>query len=106
MADMMISEFCCDPEYTKELPSLLVNFRTGLIRGSETISNPFVLLVRYEYTLALIHHHPEFYSNGLLIVSNYLKIASRIKGVDDQLAQKFAIISQKWLEYLKSFAQL
>lgn len=100
LADLMAHEFCNEPEYTKRLPSLLVNFETGLIRGSETISNPFVLLIRYEYALALIHRHPELYSQGLFIASNYLKLAARIKGVDDELAQHFAIISRKWSDYL------
>ena len=102
MADMLTQEFCAEPEYTKEVPSLLVDFKTGLIKGHETVTNPFVLLVRYEYALALIHRHPELYASGLLIASNYLKLASRIKGVDDELAQKFAVVSQKWSEYLKA----
>lgn len=100
VADMMAHEFCNEPEYTKRLPALLVNFKTGLIRGSESISNPFVLLIRYEYALALIHRHPEFYSKGLVIASNYLKLAARIKGVDDELAQQFAILSRKWSDHL------
>lgn len=100
IADMITKEFCTDPEYTRNIPGLIVDFKTGLIRGSETISNPFVLVNRYEYALALINRHPELYRDGLLIASNYLKLAARIKGIDDDLAQKFAIISKNWSDYL------
>ena len=103
MADLMVKEFCTQPDYTRWLPELLVDFKTGLIRGSETISNPFTLITRYEYTLALINRHPELYVGGLLIASNYLKLAARVKGIDDDLAQNFAIISKKWSELLNQF---
>lgn len=100
MADMMTKEFCTEAEYTRWLPELLVDFKTGLIRGSETISNPFNLITRYEYALALINRHPELYAGGLLVASNYFKLAARVKGVDDELAQNFAILSKKWSELL------
>lgn len=100
MADSMIKEFCTEAEYTRWLPELLVDFKTGLIRGSETVSNPFTILVRYEYTLALINRNPDLYVGGLLIATNYLKLAARVKGVDDELAQKFALLSKKWSELL------
>ena len=105
LADMLTHEFCSEFEYTKALPPLLIDFKSGLIRGHETISNPFIHLIRYEYALALIHRHPEYYPDGVLIASNYLKLAVKIKGVDDELAQKFALISQKWSEYLKNNKQ-
>lgn len=103
MTDLIVKEFCTQPDYTRWLPELLVDFDTGLIRGSETISNPFTLITRYEYTLALINRHPELYAEGLLIASNYLKLAVRVKGIDDDLAQNFAILSKKWSELLSQF---
>lgn len=100
MADLMVKEFCTEAEYTRFMPELLVDFKTGLINGSETISNPFTLITRYEYALALINRHPELYADGLLVASNYLKLAARVKGVDDELAQSFAILSKKWSNLL------
>lgn len=100
LADLMVKEFCTEPEYTRGILGLLIDFKTGLIRGSATVSNPFIVLLRYEYGLALINRHPELYAGGLLVASNYLKLAARIKGVDDELAQDFAIISKKWSNFL------
>ncbi len=102
IADCMTKEFCTDPEYTRTVPGLLINLKTGLVRGSETISNPFLLLTRYEYALTLINRHPELYRDGLLAASNYLKLAAHIKGFDDELAQKFAIVSKNWADYLNN----
>lgn len=103
MADIMVKEFCTESDYTRWLPELLVDFKSGLIRGYETVSNPFTLIIRYEYTLALINRHPELYVGGLLVASNYLRLAARVKGVDDELAQSFAILSKKWSELLNQF---
>lgn len=102
LADLITLEYCLEPEYTERIPSLLINFKTGLVKGIQTISNPFIILLRYEYALALINRHPELYFDGLLIASNYLKLAVKLKGVDDEIAQKFAVISQKWSEHVKN----
>lgn len=99
----MVKEFCTEPEYTRIMPGLLVDFKTGLVRGSATVSNPFILLLRYEYALALINRHAELYAGGLLVASNYLKLAARVKGVEDELAQNFAIVSKKWSDLLNQF---
>lgn len=77
-----------------------MDFKTGLVKGYRTLSNPFVVLARYEYILALINRHPELYSSGLLIASNYLKLAVRFKGIDDELAQSIAALSKKWADLL------
>lgn len=103
IADLITKEFCVEAEYTRSVPELLIDFKTGLIRGHETISNPFILLIRYEYALALINCHPELYRDGLLAGSNYLKLAAKIKGVDDELAQSFAVIIKKWSGYGNQF---
>ena len=103
MADLIVKEFCVEVEYTRGLSELLVDFKTGLVRGSDTISNPFILITRYEYALALINRHPEMYVEGLLVASNYLKLAAYVKGVDDEIAQNFAILSKKWSGILKQF---
>ena len=101
IADLMIKEFCNASEYTQTIPGLLIDLKTGIVRGSETISNPFILVARYEYSLALINRHPELYTFGLLVASNYLKLSVRIKGIEDELAQKLAVVSRRWADSLR-----
>ena len=48
-ADMLTQEFCAEPEYTREGPIFWLTSKLDWSRTQKTVTNPFVLLVRYEY---------------------------------------------------------
>ncbi len=100
-ADLFTTEFCIDDEFTRRVPELLIDMNTGEILGSETISNPFILLNRYEYGMVLINMHKDLLSSGIVAASIYLKMAAKIKGVDDEFALRISLLVRKWAATLK-----
>lgn len=99
LADLMTHEFCLDDNFVYCMPRLLINFDDGSVRGQCTISNPFKILNRYEYSLALIDRCNDNYTEGVKVVERYLQMAILIKGTDDELVQKFTVLSKKWQSF-------
>lgn len=97
LADMMTQEFCLDEEFIDHMPGLLVDLDDGKLRAHETIKNPFKAMNRYEYALILMNlcKKKKNFNGGIKAANIYLKMATLIKGSDDELVRKFTLLCEK-----------
>ena len=86
-------------EFIDHMPGLLVDLDDGRLRARETITNPFKAMNRYEYALILMNlcKNKKNFDGRIKAANNYLKMATLIKGPDDELVQKFTFLCENWI---------